>query len=114
MLIPMSNQDLNRFKVLQDVRDRRLRQVDAAEILNLSPRQVRRLLVQLSLHGAQSLAHAARGRPSNRRYADDFRMQVLEIVRAQYADFSPTFALEKLIEQHNLKVSKETLRQLLF
>ncbi|WP_155274585.1 helix-turn-helix domain-containing protein [Vibrio nigripulchritudo] len=49
MLIPMSDRDINRFKVLQDVRERRLRQVDAADILNISPRQVRRLLSQ---HGA--------------------------------------------------------------
>ncbi|MCG7490121.1 hypothetical protein MHN79_11520 [Vibrio sp. Of14-4] len=41
MLIPMSDRDINRFKVLQDVRERRLRQVDAAGgILNISPRQV--------------------------------------------------------------------------
>jgi len=37
MLIPMSDRDINRFKVLQDVRERRLRQIDAADILNISP-----------------------------------------------------------------------------
>lgn len=111
MLIPMSDRDINRFKVLQDVRERRLRQVDAAEILNLTPRQVRRLLVQLSQYGASSLAHGARGRPSNRRYPEDFRADVLNIVRSQYANFSPTFACEKLSEQHYLTLSVETLRQ---
>lgn len=111
MLIPMSDRDINRFKVLQDVCERRLRQVDAAEILNLTPRQVRRLLVQLSQYGASSLAHSARGRPSNRRYPEDFRADVLNIVRSQYADFSPTFACEKLSEQHYLTLSVETLRQ---
>ncbi len=111
MLIPMSDRDINRFKVLQDVRERRLRQVDAAEILNLTPRQVRRLLVQLSQYGASSLAHCARGRHSNRRYPEDFRADVLNIVRSQYADFSPTFACEKLSEQHYLTLSVETLRQ---
>lgn len=111
MLIPMSDRDINRFKVLQDVRERRLRQVDAAEILNLTPRQVRRLLVQLSQYGASSLVHGARGRPSNRRYPEDFRADVLNIVRSQYADFSPTFACEKLSEQHYLTLSVETLRQ---
>ncbi|MBY7903833.1 ISNCY family transposase [Vibrio fluvialis] len=107
----MSDRDINRFKVLQDVRERRLRQVDAAEILNLTPRQVRRLLVQLSQYGASSLVHGARGRPSNRRYPEDFRADVLNIVRSQYADFSPTFACEKLSEQHYLTLSVETLRQ---
>ena len=111
MLIPMSDRDILRFKVLTDVREHRLSQVDAAEILNITPRQVRRLLDKLSKYGAHELAHAARGRPSNRRYAEEFRNHVLTIVRDQYADFSPTFALEKLSEHHNLNVSSETLRQ---
>ncbi|WP_084883124.1 helix-turn-helix domain-containing protein [Vibrio sp. qd031] len=111
MLITMSDRDINRFKVLQDVRERRLRQIDAAAILNISPRQVRRLLSQLNQFGASSLAHSSRGRPSNRRYPDEFRSEVLTIIRAQYADFSPTFACEKLTEQHTLHFSVETLRQ---
>ena len=64
MLIPMSDRDINRFKVLQDVRERRLRQIDAADILNISPRQVRRLLSQLSQYGASSLAHGSQQRRS--------------------------------------------------
>ncbi len=33
MLIPMSDRDINRFKVLQDVRERRLRQGDEFAII---------------------------------------------------------------------------------
>ena len=107
----MSDQDINRFKVLQDVRERRIRQIDAADILNITPRQVRRLSAQLSQHGASSLAHGLRGKPSNRRYPDAFRARILDIIRNHYADFSPTFACEKLTEKHDLIVSVETLRQ---
>ncbi|MDG2996997.1 helix-turn-helix domain-containing protein [Vibrio parahaemolyticus] len=39
-----SDKELNRLKVLQDVLERRLRQYDAAKLLNLTPRQVRRQL----------------------------------------------------------------------
>lgn len=111
MLIAMSDHEINRFKALTDVQEKRLRQVDAADILNVSTRHVRRLLNQLATYGAKSLAHAARGRPRNQRYDDNFRSEVLKIVREQYFDFSPTFALEKLSDHHNLIVSKETLRQ---
>jgi hypothetical protein len=110
MLIAMSGHEINRFKVLKDVREKRLRQIDAADILNISTGHVRHLLNQLSTYGAQSLAHAVRGRPSNRRYDDCFRSEVLRILREQHFDFSPTFSLEKLSEDHNLTVSKETLR----
>ncbi|MCG9727429.1 ISNCY family transposase [Vibrio brasiliensis] len=107
----MSEKDIYRFKVLSDVREKRLRQVDAAAILNVSARHIRRLLNRFSTLGAQSLAHAARGRPSNRRYSEDFKAEILKIIHNYYSDFSPTLALEKLSEQHNLAVSKETLRQ---
>jgi hypothetical protein len=36
---------------------------------------------------------------------------VLDLVRAHYPDFRPTFAREKLVERHGLGISKETLRQ---
>ena len=110
MLVTMSEKDIYRFKVLSDVREKRLRQVDAAVILNVSVRHIRRLLNRLSTLGAQSLAHAARGRPSNRRYSEDFKVEILKIIHKYYSDFSPTLALEKLSEQHNIAVSKETLR----
>jgi hypothetical protein len=40
-----------------------------------------------------------------------FRDHVLDLVRAHYADFGPTFAREKLIERHQVAGSKETLRK---
>ncbi len=39
MLIPMSDRDIQRFKILNHVRERRLSQIDAADILQLSTRQ---------------------------------------------------------------------------
>jgi hypothetical protein len=35
---------------------------------------------------------------------------VLELVRSRYADFGPTLAHEKLVEEHGLGPSLETLR----
>jgi hypothetical protein len=55
MLIAMSDHEINRFKVLTDVQEKRLRQVDAADILNVSTRHIRRLLNQLATYGAKSL-----------------------------------------------------------
>ena len=52
MLITMSNKEIQRLAVLQDVRDHRITQVRAAEILNLSTRQITRL------EGINSIAEA--------------------------------------------------------
>ena len=48
--------------------------------------------------------------PSNRRLPDELRSRAVEIVRDHYLDFGPTLACEKLLELHDLRVSKETLR----
>ena len=111
MLIAMSEKEISRFKVIQDVCEHRLRSTDAAEILSLSERQVQRLMNKLREHGAASLTHASRGKPSNRRYSDEYRKEILSTIHKHYSDFSPTFAREKIIENHHLAISLETLRQ---
>ncbi|EKA7352539.1 ISNCY family transposase, partial [Vibrio vulnificus] len=107
----MSDKDLSRYKVINDVCERRLRRKDAAQILNLSERQVQRLMNRLRESGAASLVHGARGKPSNNRISSDYRQTILALVRKHYSDFSPTLAREKLIEIHNLPISNEALRQ---
>ncbi|MEZ8702916.1 ISNCY family transposase, partial [Vibrio cyclitrophicus] len=79
---------------IEDVCQRRIRRADAAEILGLSVRHIQRLMNRL----ASGLAHRARGKPSNHRYSSGYRNSVLSLVRENYSDFSPTFALEKLTE----------------
>jgi transposase-like protein len=75
----------------------------------LSRSQVHRLLQAYDRDGANGLASRKRGQPSNRRHTDDFRNQILDLVRENYANFGPTLAVEKLVERH--RVSKETLRK---
>ena len=48
MLITMYDKEIQRLVELQDVRDDRITQVRAAEILNLSTRQITRLLQKKS------------------------------------------------------------------
>jgi DNA-binding Lrp family transcriptional regulator len=60
MLITMS-EEIQRLAVLQDVRDHRITQVRAAEILNLSTRQITRLLQKLNQDGVSGMTHASRG-----------------------------------------------------
>ena len=66
----MSDKEIQRLAVLQDVRDQRINQVRAAEILNLSTRQITRLLHKLKQDGVSGLIHASRGQPGHRRHDD--------------------------------------------
>jgi len=71
---------------------------------------VKRLVSSYHLKGPQGLVSKRRGQPSNNRIADTIKQEALSLIRGRYADFSPTFAHEKLTECHQLSFSVETLR----
>lgn len=108
--ITMSQRELQRLPVLEAVRTKRITQVEAAECLGLSERQIRRWQGCLQREGPQGLRHRGRGRPSNHRVPDRLRQRVLALIRARYPDFGPTLACEKLAERHKIRLSDETIR----
>jgi transposase len=107
----MSARELNRIEVLSRVIQGRMTAVTAATVLDLSRRQVQRLLKTFRSEGSAAIRHKARGRRSNNRTDPAVRDLALVLVRERYADFGPTLAAEKLAEEHELKVSRETLRK---
>ena len=110
-VVSMSKREFDRLEVLTGVQAGRLRVADACALSGLSRRQVFRLLRGMREGGAASLVSKRRGRPSNRRLPTATRDLALALVRAHYADFGPTLAVEKLAERHGCRVSRETLRQ---
>lgn len=108
--IALSQKERDRLRVLHEVEGKHLRQREAAEQLQLSVRQVRRLLRRVKRQGDRGLIHRLRGRPSNRKTPAAVRQRILGEVRERYGDFGPTLASEHLARQ-GLGVSRETLRQ---
>ena len=111
MLLTMSEKELHRLGVIKDVCNKQITQVSAASLLNLTRRHIQRLVNQYRLQGELGLVSKRRNMPSNRRYPTEFREEILNIVKDKYSDFKPTFACEKLLDNHNIKLSSETLRQ---
>ena len=106
----MSDEELDRVSVIERVIERRLTQREAARMLGVTSRQVRRLRRVYEEDGRRGLASKQRGRPSNRRLTSALRGEVLATVRSRYAGFGPTLANEKLTEGHGVHLSVETLR----
>jgi len=107
----MSERELNRVEVLSQVTQGLLTAAGTATILALSRRQVHRLLKRFQDQGPTAVRHKARGRASNNRIDPAVREYAVTLVRESYIDFGPTFAVEKLAEEHGLTVSRETLRK---
>ena len=112
-LLAMSQTELTRLEIVQRSKDERLKQVDAARLLGLSTRQIRKLQRQYERCGAAGLTSKRRGKPSNNHLREGVKAQAIALVQAHYPDFGPTFAHEKLTECHGLSLSRETLRQLM-
>lgn len=107
----MSERELQRIEVLSKVLEGRMTVVSAAHVLDLTTRQVQRLLKAFQAEGAAALRHKARGRPSNHRYVAGVGELAVRLVREHYLDFGPTLTAEKLAANHDLVVSRETLRK---
>ncbi len=112
-VLTMSAAEITRFDTLMRLDRGEIRTADAMELLGLQRRQIYRLLDRLRQEGAAGLVSRKRGRPSNRRYSDAFRAEVVALVRENYADFGLTLARKYLAERHSLGLSCETLRQIM-
>jgi transposase len=107
--IAMSKKELSRLEVVQRVAGKRMRHAEAARLLSLSERQIKRLVRAFREEGAAGLVSKRRGRPSNNRVDATTKAQVLERLRDRYAGFGPTLAAEYL-QGDGFDLSKETLR----
>lgn len=110
-VVAMSHGELSRYDTLRRFERGELRIEDAAQLLGVCRRQVYRLVDRLRAGGPEALVSWKRGRPSNRAFKSELRKRVLDLVREQYHDFGPTLAVEYLAEQHQITISRETLRR---
>ena len=108
--IIMSMKELRRAHVLHQVLEGKLRQVQAAEVMGLSDRQIRRIVKRVRREGDRGLVHRSRGRRSNRAIDGKLRARAIRLYRRCYADFGPTLAAEKLGERDGIGINDETLR----
>jgi transposase len=74
----------------------------AAEILQLSVRQVRRLRKRFVKKGIKGILHKNRGKTSNHAVPKAERESIVKIIKTAYPDFGPTLAAEKLSELHDI------------
>jgi transposase len=101
------------MEVMQRLKEKRLKQKEAAQMLGISIRQVKRLWRAYRQIGAPGLVSARRGKPSNNQLDAGVTQRALDLIKEKYDDFGPTLAHEKLTEVHGLKLSRESVRQIM-
>ena len=106
----MSRRETKRLHIIHQALDKRITQKKAAELVGLSSRQLRRMLKRVRAEGDEGISHRSRGKDSSHCVPKKIKEKALKLYCEKYNDFGPTFASEKLLDVHAIKVSKETLR----
>lgn len=106
--------EADRYNIIRELLNKKLTEEEARKKMGLkSVRQVRRIKKRAKEEGMQGVIHRSRGRPSNRKFSQEFINTTMDIIKKEYIDFKPTFAAEKLLENHGIKISSESLRVLM-
>jgi transposase len=109
----LSQKELQRVAVISSCIRGDLTCARAAELLDLTPRHIKRLKTRYRRGSAAALAHVSRGRSSPRRLPERTRARILELAGTRYAGFNDRHLCEKLCEVEGFSLGRETLRRLL-
>lgn len=109
-IITMSQKELKRLHIIHRVLDKRLKQIDAAGLLDLCAKQISRITGRVREEGDKGITHRSRGKPSNNATPKKKKDKIISLYREKYNDFGPLLASEKLFEIDKLRISDETLR----
>lgn len=112
-LITMNETEILRYDIIKKLLDKKIKNSQTAKLLDLSVRQIKRIKNRVREKGVEGLIHKNRGRDSNKKTDPKIIAKAGKYLKEKYSDFKPTFAAEKLEENHKIKLSKETVRILM-
>ena len=110
--VTLTMNEIKRLNLLQKVVGQQMSASQAAELLGLSLRQVRRLVAQYRQQGAPGIAHGNRGKTPSNQIKEDVRSKILELAENQYRDYNDCHFTEELAEKHGLQVSRSSVRRI--
>ena len=83
-LLEMSTKELSRLEVMQRLSRKQMSQQEAGRMLDLSVRQIKRLLRAYRQKGAASLLSKHRGRKGNNRLPEEVKKRALNLLKTKY------------------------------
>ena len=110
-IIIMKAKEFSRVSVIGNVINSKITQLEAANILSLSTRQIRRIAKGVKVQGGIAMMHKSRGRLSNRATDQGTKDKILSLYKSKYQGYGPTFTAEKLFEIDKIRMHPDTLRK---
>lgn len=109
----MTTSELKKVLVIEKVIHLHLTVEEAAEMLELSTRQVFRLKKVFITEGPQGMVHKNRGRKPSHALSDETKEQVANLYQEFYNKCNNTHYSELLEERESLKISPSSVRRIL-
>jgi len=105
--------DLKRYKVLTDVFEGKIDLKRASEVLGLSYRHTLRLRDRFKKEGFEGIIRKYPQKPPNEKITSNMRQMIVSLRERLYKDFNIFHLRDKLENVHGIKLSYESLRQIL-
>lgn len=109
----LTMKELNKYKTITEVIEGYLRVREASNILRLSERQIYRIKSRVEQEGIKGILHRSRGIKRARWLTPDVKNKTVQLYRTKYKGFNITHMTEYLNTEERIKISKESLRQIL-
>lgn len=107
--LSLTEEERYKFKTITLLLHGEITNGEAAGRLGVSSRQVKRMKKAVRQKGMVAVIHQLKGKPSNHTINREIKEEALQQIREQYPDFKPGFATEKLVENHAIHVSSDTV-----
>ncbi len=112
-LITMTKKEARRYKIICELRAGKLDGTEAAKLLNLSVRQVKRIKKKVKTNGIKGAIHGNRGKISHNKTDAKIMSKVKKLLKNIYSDFNPLLAQEHLRDDNQIELSRETVRNMM-
>jgi transposase len=106
-------QEAERYKVISEVEEGYLKAKEAAEILGLSERQVYRIKARVEKEGAEGVIHRSKGKKAPLWLTEKIKDKIDHLYKTKYRGFNLTHMSEFLDKEEKIRVSRESVRQIL-
>jgi hypothetical protein len=103
--------EIKKYEILKQLLTRQIKGYQAASLLGYSQVHISRLKQRLLKYGFEGLLRPRI--PSPRKIPDNLKNQISDLYKNIYYDFNIMHFKEKLEENHNIKLSYETVRKIL-
>lgn len=109
----VTEETMKRYDILNDVMNKKIKLMQASELLGISYRHTLRLFDKFKINGLEGLIKHYHNACKNKKLNDVVEKKIINLYAKTYYDFNILHFKEKLDEYHDIHLSYETIRQLL-